>query len=442
MQLKRLVSAALFSAILFASATPARAQSSIETVLHSGATGTAFGAVMTVPYFSTVGVQVSGTFSATLVPKVSQDGIIWDVVRCINVATGSAVTSITAAGSYQCSNAGFKYFGVPINVHDSGTVVALGNGTIAVSGAGSSSGGGSGGEVTNAGTFATQESGAALTSLQLLDDAVHAANAALSKAIAMACQFDDVSPGTVTENNVSPVRCSTLRELFGIIRDAAGNARGANVNASNELTTSANTELPAAVQSTTTGQTAPTAPFVNAYIHCQDSSAITVSPCLAGDNTAHDAADAGNPLKIGAKAAGALSTLTPVAAGDRTNLFAGLDGVMLTHPHAPLGDRASGVAAITDGASTSVVAAQGAGIRFCATTLVVSNSSATNVTVDLRDGTAGSVLMTIPAAANMGGGVIPLSVPLCTTANTIFAADPSAAATTVTISAVGFKTAL
>lgn len=118
------------------------------------------------------------------------------------------------------------------------------------------------------------------------------------------------------------------------------------------------------------------------------------------------------------------------------------DGVQTVRTHAKLTDRVSGAIGITDGSSTQIVAAQGSGVRFCATTIVVSNSSATNVTVDIRDGTAGSVLMTIPAAANMGGGVIPLQVPLCTTANTIFAADPSAAASTVTITAVGFKTTL
>ena len=118
------------------------------------------------------------------------------------------------------------------------------------------------------------------------------------------------------------------------------------------------------------------------------------------------------------------------------------DGVQTVRTHAKLIDRVSGVVGITDGSSTQVVAAQGSGVRFCATTLVVSNSSATNVTVDLRDGTGGSVLMTVPAAANMGGAVVPLPVPICTSANTIFAADPSAAATTVAITAVGFKTSL
>lgn len=163
---------------------------------------------------------------------------------------------------------------------------------------------------------------------------------------------------------------------------------------------------------------------------------------IANGGVAHDGADSGNPIKAGAKAETSLSTITTVADGDRTNLYAGIDGVLITRPHANLEDRVSGVASITDGSSTQVIAAQGAGIRFCATTLVVSNSSATNVTVDIRDGTAGSVLMTVPAAANMGGGVVPLQMPICTTANTIFAADPSAAASTVAVTAVGFKTKL
>lgn len=157
---------------------------------------------------------------------------------------------------------------------------------------------------------------------------------------------------------------------------------------------------------------------------------------------AHDAADAGSPLKIGGKASNAISGLTMVANADRTDFVGGLDGVQIVRPHANLEDRVSAVVGVTDGSSTSLVASQGAGLKFCATTFVVSNSSATNVTVDIRDGTAGSVLMTIPAAANMGGAVIPLQTPICTSDATALAMDPSAAATTVTVTAVGFKTNL
>ena len=47
--------------------------------------------------------------------------------------------------------------------------------------------------------------------------------------------FDDVSPAAITENNVGLARMSSNRVPYGIIRDAAGNERGALVTANNEL---------------------------------------------------------------------------------------------------------------------------------------------------------------------------------------------------------------
>jgi hypothetical protein len=49
-------------------------------------------------------------------------------------------------------------------------------------------------------------------------------------------QFDDTSPTTVTENQFGNLRMSAKGVLYGTIRDAAGNERGANVDASNQLT--------------------------------------------------------------------------------------------------------------------------------------------------------------------------------------------------------------
>lgn len=48
-------------------------------------------------------------------------------------------------------------------------------------------------------------------------------------------QFDDVSPTAITENQFGNLRMSTNRNLYGTIRDAAGNERGANVSAGNAL---------------------------------------------------------------------------------------------------------------------------------------------------------------------------------------------------------------
>lgn len=154
---------------------------------------------------------------------------------------------------------------------------------------------------------------------------------------------------------------------------------------------------------------------------------------------AHDAADSGAPYKQGFKASTSLAGLTLVANADRTDGFAGIDGVQIVRPHCNLEDLISGVAAITDGSSTSVIASAGAGVKNYITSVIIANSSATAVTVDLRDGAAGSVKATLPVPANTSGVVCNFPVPLGFSAATAVCADPSAAATTVTVTLLGFK---
>lgn len=57
------------------------------------------------------------------------------------------------------------------------------------------------------------------------------------QAVGMSATFDDVAPTAITENNYGAVRMSANRNLYGTIRDAAGNERGANVDANNNLGT-------------------------------------------------------------------------------------------------------------------------------------------------------------------------------------------------------------
>jgi hypothetical protein len=56
-------------------------------------------------------------------------------------------------------------------------------------------------------------------------------------------QFDDTSPTSITENQFGNLRMSANRNLYNTIRDAAGNERGANVDASNRLSVAVG-ELP------------------------------------------------------------------------------------------------------------------------------------------------------------------------------------------------------
>jgi hypothetical protein len=99
--------------------------------------------------------------------------------------------------------------------------------------------------------------------------------------------------------------------------------------------------------------------------------------------------------------------------------------------------------AMTGTTTTSLVAAPGASLRNYITTLIVSNSHATVGTdVVIQDGSGGTTLLTIPAAAVYGGAVINLPVPLRQpTANTaLYCANVTTGASTK-VSAVGFKAA-
>lgn len=170
------------------------------------------------------------------------------------------------------------------------------------------------------------------------------------------------------------------------------------------------------------------------------SGTVTTVTTLTGGGVAHDSVDSGNPHKIGARATASVLGGTPVAAADRTDILAGTDGVPFVRPHTSLEDIISEVKTNTDGSSTAMTGAFAATAsqRIYLTSLIICNSSATNITVDIRDGSAGSVLATFPVPAG-GGCIHAFPVPLRFSANTALAFDGSAAATTLTVSCVGFK---
>jgi len=154
---------------------------------------------------------------------------------------------------------------------------------------------------------------------------------------------------------------------------------------------------------------------------------------------AHSAVDSGEPVKIGAKAITGISSQTAVSDDDRTDLFAGIDGVLITRPHCGLEDLVSGNASNTDGASTACITAQGAGVKTYLTAVMLTNTSAGNTFCEIKDGA--TTKLTIPVPAN-GGAIVPLPVPVAGTANTAWNFDAGAATTTMYCSMVGFKSAV
>lgn len=83
--------------------------------------------------------------------------------------------------------------------------------------------------VTNAGTFAVQESGSQVQ----VDDA--AFTPATSKVLMAGAEFDDTLPDSVDEGDGGALRMSANRNLYVRIRDNAGNERGMNVDANGDV---------------------------------------------------------------------------------------------------------------------------------------------------------------------------------------------------------------
>jgi hypothetical protein len=170
-------------------------------------------------------------------------------------------------------------------------------------------------------------------------------------------------------------------------------------------------------------------------------STVTTVSTLTGGGVAHDGADSGNPHKVGARCALTLSDDTIVSNADRTDNVSDGDGTLLVRNQFPLGDLLSERVTDTGGSSTAFSNfGATASTRNVITAIVVYNSSATAGFVDFRDGTAGSVLFTVPIPAG-GGCVLPAGATpyFKTTANTALAYDVSGAITTVYISVSGFK---
>lgn len=258
--------------------------------------------------------------------------------------------------------------------------------------------------------------------------------------------FDDVAPDSVNEGDAGVLRMSANRNLYSTIRDAAGNERGANVNASNELlvalssvpshaVTNAGTFATQAAQSGTwninnisgaislptgaataakqpalgTAGTASTDVITVQGIASMtalkvDGSAVTQPVSMATNtpvgNVAHDAADSGAPIKVGGKAIAHGANPTAVAAADRTDWYfsrAGIPFVVGGHPNSKTIEAQveDGDGAQTNAAIVTVAAGNKIVVTRLTATCDASNTGPTNAVVGF--GTA-----SIPARSHSG----------------------------------------
>ena len=329
---------------------------------------------------------------------------------------------------------------------------------------------------TNAGTFVVQEDGAALTALQLIDDAIFTDNSAFtpatSKVMVMGGVFQTGTPGILADNDAGAFLLNSTSALMvellagsaeiGTVGLAAGTAEIGKLAAGVAEIGNVKNSGTFATQATLQAGTAAFGKLAaNSGVDIGDVDILSIA---AGDNNignvdivtlpastntievvgdvAHDAAAAGNPVLIGSRATAAIEALTEVAEADASYVATDLQGVVITRPYITAQEHVQYHVVNTAGTELAVTGlnAGGAGVHNYVTAVMVHNAHAsTNGFIQLLDGSAGTVLATFPAPAT-GGVVINLTQPLKqTTANTALYWDASAAITTLYVTIIGYQ---
>ena len=159
------------------------------------------------------------------------------------------------------------------------------------------------------------------------------------------------------------------------------------------------------------------------------------------DDVAVGAASSGSPVPVGGVAEATPSATVEWDDGDRLEPTMDTDAFLFARDFAKADVVNPVPVAVTDGSSTSLIATSGTNVKTAITDIECTNSSSTWVSVDLRDATGGAVRWTMPVPNKEigGGSQHTFKTPLVGTANTAWAMDPSASATTITCAASGYK---
>ena len=140
-------------------ASPAWAlQDMAPVTLHSSATTNTDGTVVDVSRYSSIGLDISITNTATVTfQSRSSSGGTYQSLQCMNMATGELVTTATSSMHVQCNVAGASQVKAPITGCSSCTVVVAGKISTAVSNGNGASVDGSGNANVNLATLGSGE---------------------------------------------------------------------------------------------------------------------------------------------------------------------------------------------------------------------------------------------------------------------------------------------
>lgn len=173
------------------------------------------GGALTVDNGGTFAVQESGGALTAL-------QLIDNIVSVVDGAAGSTPTGVAALAVRDDSLSTLTPVEgdfVELRTSSTGALWVVTASTVTVAGTVTANAGSGTFTVANGGTFAVQESGSALTALQLLDDAVFTDDAAFtpgtSKGLAVGLQADETSPDSVNEGDFGVPRMTL--ERFAIV---------------------------------------------------------------------------------------------------------------------------------------------------------------------------------------------------------------------------------
>lgn len=305
--------------------------------------------------------------------------------------------------------------------------------------------------VTNAGTFAVQVDGSALTALQLLDDVVYADDADWTDGTskhALVGGLYQSTPQTVTDGDVAPFNITAN----GALHVAQQGVIEVDLGANNDVTV---TGTVTANLSATDNQVLDNIDAdlttiighvdgIEALLGTMDTDTGNIATAVQLiDNASvdHDSSVVAGVTQIGLDARS--TDPTAVASGDAVRALATLLGKQVIQPYAQPGalwQYAGPTGGITDTSDDAIQAAGGAGVRHYMTSLTVINAHATVSTeVVIKDGS--TVIHRGYAAAGGGGYAITFPTPLRGSAATALNVANITTGAAVHVSASGYSAA-
>lgn len=158
--------------------------------------------------------------------SITVDGTFWQATQPVSIAAAVAVTDNSGSLTVDAP------VGTPVFVRLSDGASAISTLPVSLASVPSH-------PVTNAGTFAVQVDGSALTSLQLLDDVIVTDNAGFTdgttKLSMVGYIYDEVAGTALTENDAAAGRINVNRAVVNTIEDGATRGRYATVTAANAV---------------------------------------------------------------------------------------------------------------------------------------------------------------------------------------------------------------